>query len=280
MTSDMCCTRPVITAHLFLPLLHNLIDVLQALAPEEWVLPTPCPGWSVHNLAAHILGDEVGQLSMERDGFQASLITADDWDGLLAGLNDLNEQWVRAMMRVSPHLMIDLLRSTGEQVSTYLQSLNWYTVGPVVSWASLKPAPMWLHIAREYTERWHHQQQIREAVGRPLLTDPDWLAPVLATFVHGLPRTYSEVSAPTGTKIRVTISGPSGGTWSVAHTDSEWVLCDSNVAESAARVTIDEVDAWKLFTKSIARDIVESRVVIEGDQSLGWKALDTVSIIA
>ena len=162
---------------------------------------------------------------MGRDGFQASLIIADDWDGLLAGLNDLNEQWVRAMKRVSPHLMIDLLRSTGEQVSTYLQSIDSYTVGPVVSWASLKPAPMWLHIAREYTERWHHQQQIREAVGRPLLTDPDWLAPVLATFVHGLPRAYSEVSAPTGTKIRVTISGPSGGTWSVAHTDSEWVLC-------------------------------------------------------
>ena len=47
------------------------------------VLPTPCPGWSVHDLAAHILGDEVGQLSMGRDGFQASLIIADDWDGLL-----------------------------------------------------------------------------------------------------------------------------------------------------------------------------------------------------
>ena len=137
----MYSTRPVITAHLFLPLLHHLIDVLEVLTPEEWDLPTPCPGWSVHELVAHLLGDEVGQLSMERDGFQASLITADDWDDLLAGLNDLNEQWVRAMKRVSPHLMIGLLRSTGEQVSTYLQSLDSYTVGPVVSWASLKPVP-------------------------------------------------------------------------------------------------------------------------------------------
>ena len=113
---------------------------------------------------------------------------------------------------------------------------------------------MWLHIAREYTERWHHQQQVREAVGRPLLTGPDWFAPVLATFVHGLPRTYSEVSAPTGTTVRVTISEASGRTWSVARIESEWVPCDNEIAEP--------------------------RFVIEGDQELASKALVTVSIIA
>ncbi len=276
----MCCTCPVLTAHLFLPLLDNLIDVLESLKSEEWDMPTPCPGWSVHDLAAHILGDDIAQLSMGRDEFNASLINTDDWKDLVAGLNILNEQWVKAMKRVSPRLMIDLLRSNGGQASGYLQSLDPYTVGPVVNWASLKPAPMWLHIAREYTERWHHQQQLREAVGIPLLTGQDWLAPVLAAFVHGLPRTYSEVHAPTGTTVQVTISGASGRTWSVARTGSEWVLCDNEVPESAACVTIDEVDAWKLFTKSIAKDIVELRVVIEGDQELGAKALDTVSIIA
>ena len=238
------------------------------------------PEWSVHDLAAHIPGDDITQLSMGRDGFKASLINADNWKALVAGLNILNEQWVKAMKRVSPRLMIDFLRSTGGQASRYLQSPDPHTVGPVVRWASLKPSPMWLHIAREYTERWHHQQQVREAGRRPLLTGPDWFAPVLATFVHRLPLTYSEVSAPTGTTVRVTISGASGRTWPVARIESEWVLCDNEIAESAARVTIDEVDAWRLFTKSIARDISETRVVIEGDQELGSKALVTVSIIA
>ena len=162
----------------------------------------------------------------------------------------------------------------------YLESLDPYAGGPVVNWASLKPAPMWLHIAREYTERWHHQQQIREAVKRPLLTDPYWFSPVLATFVHGLPRAYSGISAPTGTEVRVTISGGSGRTWSVARIESEWALRDSQAREPVARVTIDEVDAWRRFTKSIARDILEPRVVIEGDRKLGSKILDTVSIIA
>ena len=243
-------------------------------------MPTPCPGWSVHDLVAHILGGEAGQLSMERDGFNASLATADNWDDFVTGLNDLNEQWVTALRRVSPQLLIDLLRSTGDQVNEYLESLDPYTVGPIVSWASPDPAPMWLHIAHEYTERWHHQQQIREALGRPLLTDPSWFAPVLATFVYGLPHAYSEVDAPTGTMIRVNISGPSGGTWTASRSLAEWVLLYGGTGKAAAEVTLAEADAWKLFTKSIARNIVEPRVILEGDRELGLKALDTVSIIA
>ena len=276
----MCCTRPVLTDHLFLPLLDNLIEVLESLKSEEWEMPTSCPGWSVHDLAAHILGNDVTQLSMGRDEFKALLIDADDWKGLVAGLNTLNGQWVEAMKRVSPRLMIDLLRWTGGQASGNFQSLDPHTAGPGVRWASLKPAPMWLHIAREYTERWHHQQQIREAVGKPLLTGPDWFAPVLATFVHGLPQTYLGVSAPIGTTVEITISGTSGLTCSVVCKESEWVLCDNEATESSASVTIDEVDAWKLLTKSIPKDIVEPRVVIEGDRELASRALDTVSIIA
>ncbi len=276
----MSCTKPVLIAHLFPGLLQELIDVLESLTPEEWDLSTPCPGWSVHDLTAHILADEVGQLSMGRDDYDVSLIDVSDWASLVVKLNDLNEQWVTAMRRVSPRLMIDLLKSTGEQVNCYLQSLDPHSTGPVVSWASPDPAPMWLHIAREYTERWHHQQQIREAAGRPLLTDPYWFAPVLATFAHGLPKAYSGVDAAIGASVRVTITGASGGTWLVARIDVKWMLCEDELRETAAHLTIDEIDAWKLFTKSVTREDVESKVVVEGDTQLALKALDTVSIIA
>ena len=272
--------EPVLTANLLPGLLECLIGVLESLEPEEWGLPTACPGWSVHDLAAHILGDNVGQLSIGRDGYQASWIVVDVWDDLVKALNELNEEWVRAIQRVSPGLMIDLLKFTGHRVNRYLQSLDPHDIGPVVSWASPEPAPFWLHVAREYTEYWHHQEQIREAVGRPLLTDPHWFAPVLATFAHGLPQAYSDVSAPMGTAVRVTISGASGGVWLVVRGDSGWALCKDEPIVPAARATIGEIDAWKVFTKSIDKTDVEARVVIEGDQKLGLKVLDTVSIIA
>ena len=131
---------------------------------------TGCPGWSVHDLAAHILGGHTCQLSIGRDGYQRSWIVADEWDDLVMALNELNEEWVRAMGRMSPRLMIDLLKSTGYLANQYLESLDPHEVGPVVGWASPQPAPVWLHVAREYTEYWHHQQQIRGR-GWPALAD-------------------------------------------------------------------------------------------------------------
>jgi uncharacterized protein (TIGR03083 family) len=38
-------------------------DVLDSLAPEEWALPTECPGWDVHAVAAHVLGGLACQAS-------------------------------------------------------------------------------------------------------------------------------------------------------------------------------------------------------------------------
>ena len=233
------------TAHLLPGLLQHLVEVLDSLQPEEWGAPTACPGWSVHDVAAHILGDNVGQLSIGRDGYQASWIVADEWDDLVRELNGLNQRWVEAMRRMSPYLMIDLLQSTGFLVNQYLQSLDPHDIGPVVSWAGPDPAPVWLHLAREYTEYWHHQQQIREAVGRPLLTDPHWFAPVLATFAHGLPQAYSDVSAPMGTAVRVAISGASGGVWLVARRASGWVLYEDAPIVPEAHATIDEIASFR-----------------------------------
>ena len=48
-----------------------------------------------------------------------------------------------------------------------------------MDWATGRdPAPVWLDVAREYRERFVHQQQIREATGRPRLS-PELTAPVL-----------------------------------------------------------------------------------------------------
>lgn len=43
---------------------ERFADVLDALAPDEWSLPTDCPGWSVHDVAAHVLGGMAGRASL------------------------------------------------------------------------------------------------------------------------------------------------------------------------------------------------------------------------
>jgi uncharacterized protein (TIGR03083 family) len=34
----------------------RVLELLRRLAPEEWSLPTACPGWDVKAMAGHMLG--------------------------------------------------------------------------------------------------------------------------------------------------------------------------------------------------------------------------------
>ena len=135
-------------------------------------------------------------------------------------------------------------------------------------------------LAREYTERWHHQQHIRDMVEKPGLKEPRFLAPILDAFIRALPYTYQEVSAPEGCTVTLSITGVSGGEWTVRREDAVWVLYVGRVKSTNAEVTIDQEDAWRLFTKGIDPDKVRARSSIMGNRDLGMKVYEMVSIIA
>lgn len=181
--------------------------------------------------------------------------------------------------RFSPQVMYELLRETGSQVINLLKTLDPFSVGSPVSWAGPDRAPRWLDIAREYSEKWHHQQQIRDAVSMPGLKEPKYMKPILETFVRGLPNTYRKVDAAEGTHVRLTIRGASGGRWSVVRQDRVWTLLVENESEPDAEIFIDEEDAWKLFSKTFSKEMVFDRVTVVGEKLLGLKVLDMVSVI-
>jgi hypothetical protein len=187
---------------------------------------------------------------------------------------------VQATRRISPRLLIDLLKLTGEQVSAYFQSLDPYALGVVVDWAGPEPAPVWLDLAREYTERWHHQQHIRDAVGRPGLLEPRYLGPALDAFVRALPHTYRDVQADDGALVALTISGDSGGRWFLRRERGEWRLYVEATEQPRSEVVVDQDLAWRLFTRGAGRDEALARATLKGDPLLGARMLEVVSIIA
>src|SRR5205085_743030 len=123
-----------------------------------------------------------------------------------------------------------------------------------VSWAGPGPAPVWLDTAREYTERWIHQQQMRDALDKPGMKERRWLAPVLETFVRALPHTLRDADAPEGTCVRLSIEGDAGGDWYAVKTSNGWVLAREVAGTPDATVRIDQENAWRLFTKGITKD--------------------------
>jgi uncharacterized protein (TIGR03083 family) len=270
---------PVIVVDLFPELLDALLALLAGLSAGDWDRPTACPGWSVKDVALHLLGVDVGNLSRRRDGHKLSASAA-NWDELVALVNDWNQSWVEATRRVSTPLLIDLLQFVGGQMCDYFRSLDPYALGGAVSWAGPEPAPVWLDLAREYTERWHHQQHIRDAVGRPGLVGPRYLAPALATFVRALPHAFRETITADGAVATLTVAGESGGRWSVRCEGGEWQLYAGAPEQAAAEVIIHQDDAWRLFTRGLSPDQARQRMTVRGGQALGLTILEMVAIIA
>src|ERR1051325_7531762 len=240
---------PIIVTDLFPEVLDELLLLLSSLSEEEWQKPTACAQWSVKDIALHLLGGEVGILSRQRDGFRPGADSISNYQELVAFINGLNDVWVKATRRLSARLLCELLRHTGAQVCEYFASLDPFAIGGPVDWAGSEPAPVWFDLAREYTERWHHQQQIRDAVGRPGLKEPRYLAPVLDAFVRAFPRAYADVQADEGALGTLTIDGAGGGRWPRGREDGAWQLYLETDEPSLATVSLDQDTAWRLFTK-------------------------------
>lgn len=273
---------PVFLVNL-LPGLHaELMTLLRSLAVADWSRPTACALWSVKDIAAHLLDGNIRRLSFGRDGLDAAPDTAiSGYSDLVAYLNRLNAEWTTATRRLSPRVLIDLLDFTSGQVHAFFQSLDPQSPALFpVAWAGEDVSPNWFDIGREYTERWLHQQQIREAVGAPGLTGRRWLHPTLDIFLRALPFAYRAVAAPVGSTVRFEIGGEAGGVWTLVRGSPGWKLFVGSEARPDAKVSLDQETAWKLFSKGLDPDSRERRIQIQGERRLGQPALGSLAVMA
>jgi hypothetical protein len=149
-----------------------------------------------------------------------------------------------------------------------------------VAWAGEEASENWFDVAREYTEKWHHQQQIRDAVGAQPLLERKWLFPVLDTFLRGLPHTYRNTIADEGTRIVVTITGDAGGDWTLQRDGVAWRLYAGIGDNAACEIRLDQDTAWRLLTKGLTRETAAARVDISGRQEFGEPLLGMLAVMA
>jgi uncharacterized protein (TIGR03083 family) len=273
---------PVYLVELFPGLHRELMSLLRGLSPADWARPTACALWSVKDIAAHLLDTGLRRLSFGRDALNpapAKGITS--YPELVAYLNQLNAEWVAAARRLSPRVLVDLLDWLEPELHTFLRSLDPHAPAAFgVAWAGEETSPTWFDIGREYTERWLHQQQIREAVGAPGLNQRAWLHPVLDIFMRALPFTYRNVDAPVGRSVRFEVTGDAGGVWSLVRSSDGWRLYVGSDPAAATQVRLDQSAAWKLFSKGLSAEDARGSIRIGGDQSLGQPVLRSLAVMA
>ncbi|MBV2362195.1 maleylpyruvate isomerase N-terminal domain-containing protein [Streptomonospora nanhaiensis] len=276
---------PIDTRALFGPERARLLDLLRGLTPAEWRAEA-VPGWSVHDLALHLLGDDYARLSHLRDSHPGGPRPRPG-EAFEAFIHRANREWVEAARRLSPAMLVDTLELTGRRVAD-----AWAAAGPgspvlPVSWAGADPAPLWLDRARDFTEYWTHRQQIRLATGRAAEDGPEAgphpLAEVLDTFMRALPHTLRTATAAAGTRVRVAVSGPAGGVWTATATaEGPWTLAADpadTAGAPAAEVEFDAPTAWRLCVRAIDSGTALARARTSGDPRLAEAVCRIVSII-
>lgn len=255
----------------------GLLRLLGRLTPDEWELSTAAAPWRVRDIAAHLLGDDLNRLSRSRDAHPGD--GPGPGESLAEFIHRINDEWVRATSRISPAVIVSMLETTTPQVLEFWASVDLDVLGEPVSWAGPAPAPVWLDCARDFTEYWIHQEQIREATDRREAAAPDEVHAVLDTFLRAVPHTLDGCPRAEGTGVAVRVDGPGGGRWSWRHDGEVW-----RPAEFApGRGTVVRFDGaetvWRLGTRMLSPADAGRRAEVTGDAELAERVLQMVCII-
>jgi hypothetical protein len=252
----------------------RLLSLLTSLSDAQWAAPTAAPQWPVKDVALHLLDVDLGWLARGRDQDRTGNIpVSSDHGEFVRGLAKKNQQWVDGARRLSPRLITDLLRWSGEQLDAYLSTVDLARASDVY-WAG--DVPLWFDLAREFTERWVHYRQIQQAVRPAVRADQqedEYLPLVVRTFVWGFPHQY-QTQAPVGTTVVVDIPGIGG--WTLTRTATGWALDEGRAAAPAAGLRMSGEAAWRLLTGA---DYDAREVELSGDRALAGSLLRVRGII-
>jgi uncharacterized protein (TIGR03083 family) len=271
------------TIHLFPDLDQLLITLLQSLDHEDWEKQTLAPEWRVKDVAAHLLDGNIRALSLSRDGYMGGKAeNINGFEDLVIALKRLNGEWVTAMKRISPEMLITLLSVTNTLYSNHLAQLPPFekAIFPV-AWAGETESPNWFHIAREYTEKWHHQQQIRTTIGGPSpLFDRMFFKPYLDTSFIAIPWQLRHTRAERGDTFSIIISGRGGGEWHLEYEEKGWRFCAEAPSYAVTRIYIDDHVIWRMLSKEITTDELSNRVIINGKKEVAEAFLGMTAVMA
>ncbi len=141
----------------------SIADLLDDLSDEEWSKPTPLPGWDVQDNVAHIVGTE-SMLSGE-----PVPDVGEDPDHLEHVQNEIgkvNEAWVISMRQSPPSAVLERFRElTASRLAT-LEAMSddeWDAEGFTPAGKDTHGRFMQIRVF----DCWLHEQDIRDATGRP-----------------------------------------------------------------------------------------------------------------
>jgi uncharacterized protein (TIGR03083 family) len=269
------------TRGLFRPVSSELVVLLRGLPQDAWQRPTIAGSWMVRDILAHLVDLTFRRLSFHRDRMPPPPPPRpinNDRD-FVDFINGINRDFVEATRRFSPQVLTDLFERASGDLADFFEQLP--VDAPAlfpVSWAGEQSSEGWFDVGREFTELWHHQAQIRLAVGAEPLQDRRHLRALLEIALRGLPHAYRDVSAVPGTALVIDIQGPGGGTWTLVR-EAGWTIYEGRPDRPEAVARLSDESAWRLLFNALPGEQAAAVVETEGSRTLVLPLLQARSVI-
>jgi uncharacterized protein (TIGR03083 family) len=177
---------------------------------DEWAMPTDCVGWTVRDVALHVLGSADAQASTKEFLHQFARgipvnrqIESHHW------VDGINELQIRERRGLAADDVVAQLTAVGPDAVAG----RWRTpapirhlplpIGPPVGWKGL-----WYLLDVGFTrDVWAHRIDLCEATGRPMEPTPEHDGRLVADLVGEWAMIY-------GHSFELVLDGPAGGTFS------------------------------------------------------------------
>ncbi len=257
---------------------RDIADVCAGLSPEEWDAETECPGWTVHDNVAHVIGTERMLLGEHPDPGTAD---GSDPPHVRNDIGKVNEQWIATYRDRRGEALLDELRAVTKRRLEALRAMTpeeWDREG----FTPEGPGPYRQFMEIRLFDCWYHDQDIREALDRPGFIE----GPVADRSIGRIPAKAlgyvvgKRAGAPPGSTVVFEIEGdpPIGAAISVPP-EGRAVLLDHVPDRPTARITTDRRTFARLAGGRWSGDDARTHGIVRvaGDSDLADRVVDCLA---
>lgn len=254
----------------------SFASACEELAPGQWELPTDCPGWTVRDQVAHVIGVE--RMVLGDEAPPPLPVVPDHVRNEFAALN---EPWIEARRAVpGPEVLAEFRAVTGRRLAE-LRAMPADRFDVVV-WSPVGEVPYRGFLVTRLLDGWAHEQDVRRAVGRPGGRDTAGESAVLDRCAASMAYVVGKrVAPPDGTTVRFVVTGPLGRRFTVAVLGGRAaVVDDGGPSVPTVTLSMDQATFWRFgFGRADAVGADAAAVEVDGDAALGHRVLGAMAFM-
>jgi uncharacterized protein (TIGR03083 family) len=208
-------------------------DFCRTLTAEQWATASSLPGWTVHDVLAHMVGTESGLA-----GVAAPSVEISNRDHLRNPIAEANEVWVEFLRSWSDQQLLDRFDEITKERLAALDAMD----------KAEFDAPSWTPVGRDETygrfmrirhfDCYMHEHDMRLALGAPPRNDRTDLESCLDEVTTGVGYIVGRRAAlPDGSRVRLVLTAPARRTILVA-VDGRAAVTDALDSPPTVEVTM------------------------------------------